>query len=100
MFRNLIGNGDTSTRQPKYNDVIPARILFKLFREQPSRFGSVCKGSFHAAHRAVREIPPFNVSRLEGTPGVFKVACFAESKREASACKSQSAASFGQRDFG
>jgi len=59
MFRDFVSNRDSASRQPKYNDIIPARIHFELFCEQPPRFGSVCKGSFHAAHRAVCEIPSF-----------------------------------------
>src|SRR4030095_15892471 len=78
MFRDFVGNRDPSSRQPEYNDVIAVRICLELFRKQTPRFGSVCKGSFHAAHRAGRESPSFNVSRLEGAPGVFKSACFAE----------------------
>jgi hypothetical protein len=36
-------------RQTEHDDVISVRILFELFREQPPSFGSVYKGSFHAA---------------------------------------------------
>src|SRR5262249_83323 len=52
VLRHFISNRNAAARKPEHNGIELGCIISELCRKQPSRFGSINEGSFHAADRA------------------------------------------------